>query len=308
VPLAPLPASVRRVVYLGTPAIAVPPLQALIDGDVEVVAVVTGPPRRRGRGAAPSPTPVAECASVAGVPVHHDLGVLDEVTVDLGVVVAFGTILPTSLLERVPMVNLHFSLLPRWRGAAPVERAILAGDERTGVCVMQVDEGLDTGGVLACRTTDIGSDETAASLSARLADVGAALLVDTLRRPLPAPVPQSGEATYAAKIGADDLVLDWSLPAVTLERRVRIGGAWTTARHRRLRVTAARAVSPSVAGATASTLAPGEVHLGGEVTVGTGDGVLDLIEVVPAGRAPQRATDWVRGWRPATGERLGGDP
>ncbi len=269
--------------------------------------MVTGSPRRRGRGAPPTPTPVAAFAEAAELPVGHDLGLLDEVEADLGVVVAFGTVLPAGLVARFPMVNLHFSLLPRWRGAAPVERAILAGDQQTGVCVMQIDEGLDTGGVLASRAVDIGAGETAASLSARLADVGATLLVDTLRQPLPAPVPQSGEPSYAAKISPDDLALDWSLPALSLERRVRVGGAWTTARGRRLRVTAARVVSNPPSGTSASTLAPGELLVGGEVVVGSGAGVLELIEVVPAGRAPQRAIEWVRGWRPGTGERLGGD-
>jgi methionyl-tRNA formyltransferase len=304
---APLPERVRRVVYLGTPAIAVPPLAALLDAGVEVCGVVTGSPRRRGRGAPPTPTPVAAFAEAAELPVGHDLGLLDEVEADLGVVVAFGTVLPAGLVARFPMVNLHFSLLPRWRGAAPVERAILAGDQQTGVCVMQIDEGLDTGGVLASRAVDIGAGETAASLSARLADVGATLLVDTLRQPLPAPVPQSGEPSYAAKISPDDLALDWSLPALSLERRVRVGGAWTTARGRRLRVTAARVVSNPPSGTSASTLAPGELLVGGEVVVGSGAGVLELIEVVPAGRAPQRAIEWVRGWRPGAGERLGGD-
>ena len=299
-PLASLPARVRRVVYLGTPAIAVPPLQALLDSDVEVVAVVTGPPRRRGRGAAPSPTPVAECAAASGVPIHHDLAVLDAVSVDLGVVVAFGRILPASLLERVPMVNLHFSLLPRWRGAAPVERAILAGDEMTGVCVMQVEEGLDTGGVLAESVVDIGGDDTAASLSARLADLGASLLVDTLSGPIPPAVPQTGEPCYAAKITNHDLELDWDLDVEDLGRRVRVGGAWTTARGTRLRVTAARAVPDATA------LHPGEVAVDGRVLVGAGGGALELLEVVPAGRSVQTAADWVRGWRPAPGELLGG--
>lgn len=303
---APLPVTVQRVIYLGTPAIAVPPLQAVLDAGLEVVAVVTGPPRRRGRRAAATPTPVAVCATEAGIPVHHDLAVLDATPVDLAVVVAFGTILPADLVARVAMVNLHFSLLPRWRGAAPVERAILAGDRHTGVCVMQVDEGLDTGGVLASVPVEITAGETAAALSDRLAHVGAALLVDTLSGPLPEPVAQTGAATYAAKIGPADLVLDWAETPEVLERRVRIGGAWTTARGERLRVTAARAAVGW--GATQQPLGAGELRVDGGVCVGAGGGALELVEVVPAGRSVQSALDWVRGWRPQPGERLGGEP
>lgn len=301
---APLPAAVRRVVYLGTPDIAVPPLRALIDAGFEVVAVVTGPPRRRGRGAAPSPTPVASCAAAAGIAVHHDLDVLDSLDVDLAVVVAFGTILPAELVARVPMVNLHFSLLPRWRGAAPVERAILAGDQESGVCVMQVEEGLDTGGVLARASVELDADTTTASLSARLADLGASLLVETLRGPLPAPVPQEGDTSYAAKITPEDRELDWTLAPELLERRVRVGGAWTTARARRLRVTAARVAE--AAGEGEPPLGEGELDVRQGVRVGAAGGALELLEVVPAGRAPLPALDWARGWRPAPGERLGG--
>lgn len=299
--LAPLPSEARRVVYLGTPAIAVPPLRALCAAGFEIAAVITGPPRRRGRGAAPTPTPVAEFAAGAGMPVHHDLGVLDDLEVDLGVVVAFGTILPASLLARLPMVNLHFSLLPRWRGAAPVERAILAGDDHTGVCVMAVEEGLDTGGVLGSVTVALTGDETAASLAAHLASVGAALLVDTLTGVLPLPTPQQGEPVYAAKIGPSDLELVWNLPAALLERRVRVGGAWTTARGTRLRVTAARV-------STGGDLEPGQLHCDGGVWVGTGAGTLELLEVIPAGRARQAALEWARGFRPNGKERLGAGP
>lgn len=301
---APLPATVRRVVYLGTPEIAVPPLRAIIDAGFEVVAVVTGPPRRRGRGTAPSPTPVASCAAAAGIAVHHGLDVLDSPDVDLAVVVAFGTILPAELVARVPMVNLHFSLLPRWRGAAPVERAILAGDRETGVCVMQVEEGLDTGGVLASAEVELGATVTAASLSARLAQLGANLLVETLSAPLPEPVPQEGETSYAAKITPDDLKLDWTLTPEVLERRVRVGGAWTTARERRLRVTAARVAV--AAGEGDPVLAAGELDVCEGVRVGAAGGALELLEVVPAGRAALPALDWARGWRPEPGERLGG--
>lgn len=302
---APLPERVRRVVYLGTPAIAVPPLEALFDAGIEVVGVVTGPPRRRGRRSEPTPTPVAACALARAVPVTHDLGPLESSGIDLAVVVAFGTILPPELVARVPMVNLHFSLLPRWRGAAPVERAILAGDDVTGVCVMQIDEGLDTGGVLASHAVDIHDDDSAVTLSDRLATVGAQLLVDTLTGPIPEPVPQRGTPTYAAKVGPGDLVLDWHLTPGLLVRRVRVGGAWTTARGQRLRVIAARIHDGE------SDLAAGELGpVVGEdgVLVGADGGALELLEVVPAGRAPQCGAAWARGLRPTAGERLGDEP
>jgi methionyl-tRNA formyltransferase len=293
---------VRRVVYLGTPAIAVPALEALVNSAVEVAAVVTGEPRRRGRRADPTPTPVAEYATKAGLRVAHDLSPLDDPTIDLGVVVAFGTILPRSVLTRVPMVNLHFSLLPRWRGAAPVERALLTGDQRTGVCVMVVEEGLDTGGVLAHEAVDIGMDDTAASLSARLALVGASLLVDTLTGDLPTAKPQTGEAVYAAKITPADLVLDWAESAEILERRVRVGGAWTTCRGKRLRVTAVRPI-PSQ-----DHLGEGEMRVDAGVVVGARDGCLELLEVIPEGRSPLEAAQWARGLRPRPGETLGVTP
>ena len=302
VELAPLPSSVRRVAYLGTPQIAVPALKALVDSGVEVAAVVTGETRRRGRRADPTPTPVAEYATKAGLRVAHDLSPLDDPTIDLGVVVAFGTILPRSVLVRVPMVNLHFSLLPRWRGAAPVERALLTGDQRTGVCVMVVEEGLDTGGVLAHEAVDIGIDDTAASLSARLALVGASLLVDTLTGDLPTAKPQTGEAVYAAKITPADLVLDWAESAEILERRVRVGGAWTTCRGKRLRVTAVRPIPNQ------DHLGEGEMRVDAGVVVGARDGCLELLEVIPEGRSPLEAAQWARGLRPRPGETLGVTP
>ena len=273
-----------------------------MDSGVEVAAVVTGEPRRRGRRADPTPTPVAEYATKAGLRVAHDLSPLDDPTIDLGVVVAFGTILPRSVLVRVPMVNLHFSLLPRWRGAAPVERALLAGDKQTGVCVMVVEEGLDTGGVLAHEAVDIGVDDTAATLSAHLASVGAGLLVETLTGSLPRPDPQTGDAVYAAKITPEDLRLDWAQPPDVLERRVRVGGAWTTCRGKRLRVSAARTMTSPV------LMGDGELRADTTVVVGAGGGGLELLEVIPEGRSRQGAAEWARGLRPQPGEVLGVTP
>lgn len=296
-PLAPLPATVSTVAYLGTPDIAVAPLVGLVEAGVDVAVVITGPDRRRGRGSATSPTPVSQAARDLGLPVAHDLAALDRVGIDLAVVVAFGTIIPVAVLQRIPMVNLHFSLLPRWRGAAPVERAILAGDRATGVCLMQVEAGLDTGGILGCTTVDLDDHVTAAGLSATLSSLGRDLLVDAVTGPLPTAVPQHGDATYAAKLTTADVALDWGLGAEALARRVRVGGAWTQFRGARLVVTAAVA---RVAG-------PGDPPPGvlDGTRVGTASGCLELIEVKPAGRRAQAAADWVRGARPHAGERLG---
>jgi methionyl-tRNA formyltransferase len=222
----------RRLAFLGTPEVAVEPLEALVGAGHEVAVAVTRPDRRRGRGAATAPSPVKAAATRLGIPVAHDLDAVLDARPELGVVVAYGRIIPERVLAEVPMVNLHFSLLPRWRGAAPVERAILAGDRVTGVCVMAVEAGLDTGPVYARRAVPIEDGDDLASLRARLVAVGTHLLVDTLDGPLPEPVPQEGEPTYAAKVDPEELRLEWSRPAVELARVVRLGRAWATWRGR----------------------------------------------------------------------------
>lgn len=279
---------------------AVPPLHALCDAGFEVALVVTGADKRRGRRADPTPTPVKLAAIERGLPVSHDLADVPGAGADLGVVVAYGRILRRDLLEVLPMVNLHFSLLPRWRGAAPVERALLAGDERTGVCVMAVEEGLDTGGVHARADLAIRRTSTAEELGQQLTELGSALLVDTLRAGLGEPEPQVGEPTYAAKIGPDDLRLDWIRSASALDRVVRVGGAWTTFRGRRLKVREARAWP-----ADGLTGAPGSL-VGDRVA--TGDGQLQLVVVQPEGRQPVPFAAWANGARPAEGELLGQEP
>lgn len=296
-----------RLVYLGTPQEAVPPLQALHDAGHDVALVVTRPDRRRGRGGATSPSPVKAAATELGLPVSHDLDDVTTVGAELGVVVAYGRIIPPEVLEQLPMVNLHFSLLPRWRGAAPVERAILAGDDRTGVCVMRVEEGLDTGDVLSCVEVPIGPRDTAASLRATLVEVGSRLLVETLEAGLDEATPQSAEGvTYAEKIGPEDLRLDWADPAVQLDRVVRVGGAWTTFRGRRLKVLDAEPLAeldPAGVDPDAATgAAPGT--LVAPTVVRCGDGFLRLTRVQPEGRAAMDAAAWANGARPA-GERFG---
>ena len=289
-----------RLAYLGTPELAVPPLRALVAAGHEVVLVVTRPDRRRGRGPATSPSPVKAAATDLGLPVTSDLAALAGSGAGLGVVVAFGRIIPADLLATLPMVNLHFSLLPRWRGAAPVERAILAGDAVTGVCLMAVAEGLDTGDVYARAEVPIG-DEPLEELRGRLVDLGSAMLVDLLAAGpggLPEPVPQVGVPTYADKLQPAELELDWGRPAVELARVVRLGRAHTAFRGRRLGVLAARAVRTGAdRGAPPGTLDDGAVL--------TGDGRLALDRVQPEGGRPMAAADWWRGVRPEPGARLG---
>ena len=215
---------------------------------------------------------------------------------ELGVVVAYGRIIKPEVLAEVPMVNLHFSLLPRWRGAAPVERAILAGDARTGVCLMELEEGLDTGPVYARAETPIGPEETADELRQRLGNIGNELLLRSLSDGLGAPAPQVGEPTYAAKVDPAELHLDFSLPAEVVNRAVRIGRAWTTFRGNRLLVRRANVLPDERA------LSQGQIQ-GNKV--GTGQGALELLVVQPEGKPAMSAQDWARGARPRSNERLG---
>jgi methionyl-tRNA formyltransferase len=228
---------------------------------------------------------------------------------ELGVVVAFGQLIPPSVLEALPLgyVNLHFSLLPRWRGAAPVERAVLAGDAETGVCLMQLEKGLDTGPVYFRAVTPIGEHETAGELRTRLVGVGTDLLVGHIADvPGTNPVPQEGEETYAAKLTVEEFELDWTRPAAELDRVIRAAspkpGAWTTAQGKRFKVLRARPDAQGVG--VASAARPGAVvRAGGTVLVGTGDGMLILEEVQPETKPAMAASAWAAGFR---GEHLGG--
>ena len=268
--------------------------------------MVTRPDKRRGRGSSLVPSPVAVAAFELGLGalvVHRAEDVIGS-GASLGVVVAYGRLVKPPVLAAVPMVNVHFSLLPRWRGAAPVERAILAGDTETGVCLMELEEGLDTGPVLARRAVPLGGDETAAELRSSLTAVGIDLLLAALRDGLPAGRPQSGEPTYAAKIEPAERRLDWSQPAVQLHRVVRVGRAWTTFRGRRLGIV--RTSTTEASGAAGEGLGPGTVSAarGQPVVVGSGPGVLTLVEVQPEGRAVMTASAWANGAHLAPGERL----
>jgi methionyl-tRNA formyltransferase len=291
-----------RLVFLGSPQAAVPSLVRLVEAGHDVAMVVSQPDRRRGRGASLVPSPVKAAARSLGLVVSDELDDVTAVGAELGVVVAYGRIVPQRILDAIPMINVHFSLLPRWRGAAPVERAILAGDERTGVCVMRLEAGLDTGPVLSRREVAIGEAESAPLLTSRLAEVGAELLVDTLRvgpSALPPGEAQHGEPTYAAKIDPAELRIDWSSEATVIARLVRLGRAWTTFRGARLRILAA---VPEPDGPSGPTDAPGVLS---GVVVTTGAGRVHLVEVQPEGRRPVAAADWCRGVRLQAGERLG---
>jgi len=267
-----------RLVYLGTPEPAVPPLRALVDAGHDVALVVTRPDAKRGRGGTLTPSPVKAAALDLGLPVAHDVEEALDPPAELGVVVAFGRIIKPHVLAALPMVNLHFSLLPRWRGAAPVERAILAGDTRTGVALMDVEEGLDTGGIYREAVLDVGPDETAEELRARLVAAGTELLVRALAEGLGEPRPQEGEPTYAEKLRPEELAIDWSAPPEHIHNQVRVGGAWTTHHGKRLKVWR---------------------------TARTPDGGLELLEVQPEGKGRMSFRDWANGarWRP--GDPLG---
>ncbi len=293
----------RRLVYLGTPEVAVPPLQALHRAGHDIALAVTQPDRRRGRGGSTSPSPVKAAARELGIPVTDRVDDVIDTGAELGVVVAFGRLIRPHVLAAVPMINMHFSLLPRWRGAAPVERAMLAGDAITGVCIMDVADELDAGDIYASAQVPIGDTTTADQLRARLVDVGTELLLGLVAGPLPPGHPQIGDVTYAEKLRAEEWELDWTEPAVTLHRWVRAGHAWTTFRGRRLRVVDAQLgelVERDGEAAGAGELVDAR---GGVVAAGVG--TLRLVAVQPEGRSAMPWREFANGARPGDGERLG---
>lgn len=286
-----------HVIFFGTPNVAVPSLIGLHEAGVAVDLVVTGVDKRRSRGNALSPSPVKHAAQDLGLEVVHDLDAVAahvQATADsvVGVVVAYGRILPMSLLALIPMVNLHFSLLPRWRGAAPVERALLSGDQETGVCLMRVREELDAGEVFDCRRLPIAEQDTVDTLRERLNQVGVPMLVGACRDGFGEPHPQTGEPTYARKMTTDDLRVRWE-SSLTVSRQVRVGGAhaiWDAKRIKihECRIASAVAVPP---GARRGDAFAG----GGSVYVMCGEGVIELLTVQPEGRARMSAASWWNG-------------
>ncbi len=282
-----------RLAFLGTPREAVASLRALVEDGHDVVVVVTRRDQRRGRGGAWSPSPVKAAAVELGIPVVHQVSDLAEVDVERGIVVAYGAMIPGPVLARTPMLNVHFSLLPRWRGAAPVERALLAGDEATGVSIMSLDEGLDTGPVHLVRRIPIG-ESTAPELRSALAVLGAEALIEVLDDPdlLAHPVRQSGEATYAAKLDQSDLHLLPSMTVDQLLRVVRLGRAWVLADGRRLLVLAARRGGVGATSTGTIEVVDDTIALVGE----SGAVTVDLLR--PEGSRTMSSQEWWRG-RPA---------
>jgi len=321
-----------RVVYLGTPAAAVPPLLALLASAHEVVAVVTRPDRPRDRrGGTPQPSPVKAAAQEAGLPVLEPPGGRDPelpgrlaaLGADIGVSCAFGYLLPDPVLAAFPrgIINLHFSLLPAYRGAAPVQRALLDGATVTGVTTFVIDAGMDTGPMLLAAEVPVHDGEDAGALTARLAEVGARLVVETLDA-LEAgqlqPRPQPGEgASLAPKVSGEEARLDFTWPAGRLADAVRAftpaPGAWTTHRGRRLKIT--RAVPTGGGDRGAGDQGPGRpagpepgriaVDPDGRLLVGAGDGALELLEVRPEGRRAMSGAEFARGARLGPDEWLG---
>ncbi len=294
-----------RIAFAGSPEAAVAPLRALASSDHEVAVVVTQPDRARGRGRTPTPTPVGTVADELGIPVLRPTTINDpEVVAAIAgsgaealVVVAFGQILREVVLSRWPCINVHFSLLPAYRGAAPVERAIMDGAERTGVTVMFMEAGLDTGPMISSDATPIGDDEDAGSRVGRLCAIGGPMLVGALDdleagRLTSAPQPEEG-VSFAPKIAAEDRVLDLARPAMELARRVRALsphiGAAVRIGGEPFKIWATRA-RPDIAPAGLSVA-------DGALVVGCAEGSLEVLELQPPGRGRMDAASFLRGWR-----------
>ena len=299
-----------RIIFMGSPDFAVPTLDALVDAGHEVVAAYTQPPRPAGRGKSERPTPVEERAGELGIEVRSPKSLkgeaeqeaFAELEADVAVVAAYGLILPQPILD-APMLgclNVHGSLLPRWRGAAPVQRAIMAGDEATGVTIMQMEAGLDTGPMLLKRALEI-EDKNAAQLTEELAKLGAVMMVEVLADlPESEPIEQPDDGvTYAAKISKEEARIDWSRPAAELVRQIQglapFPGAWFEANGERIKLLAAEI--------TTSHGAPGEV-IDDRLTIGCGNGALRPTQVQRAGKGVMSAEELLRGFFIAKGKVL----
>ena len=291
-----------RLVFMGTPEFSVPVLDSLVEAGHEVVCVYCQPPRPAGRGKKDRPTPVHARAAELGLPVRHPVSLKSAeaqeafagLRAEVAVVVAYGLILPQAVLDAPEhgCLNIHASLLPRWRGAAPIHRAIMAGDAETGVCIMQMEAGLDTGPVLLRKATPIAPGETTGQLHDRLSLIGSALIVEALERlPDLVPVPQPEEGvTYASKIDKAEAAIDWSGDAATIVRQINglspFPGAWTTLNGDRVKLLAA--VPAAGEGAAGTTLDD-------RFTVACGTGALRVTEAQRAGRSAQDAETFLNG-------------
>ncbi len=289
-----------KIIFMGTPDFSVPVLNALHQAH-EIVAVYCQPPRPAGRGKADRPTPVHARALELGLTVRHPVSLRSEdaakdfsdLGADVAVVVAYGLILPQQILDapRLGCLNIHASLLPRWRGAAPIHRAIMSGDSETGICIMQMDAGLDTGPVLLRESTPIKADETTSDLHDRLAAMGSRMIVQALADlPLPA-VPQSEQGvTYAAKIDKSEARIDWTRPALEVDRLIRglspFPGAWCDAAGERVKLLRSRIASGQGK--------PGEVLTG--LTIACGEGAIEVTLAQREGKRPMSPADFLRGF------------
>ena len=282
-------AEARPLVFLGTPDAAATILRSVLDAGIRIEHVITRPDTRRGRGNTVSPSPVKAVALEYGITVSHDLGWISaNASRDvLGIVVAYGRIIPESVLKKTPMVNVHFSLLPRWRGAAPVERAILAGDTQTGVCIMEVEPTLDTGAVYARREMALTDTHTSETLTKELAQLGGELLVHVLRNGLGSPVPQEGVTTYAHKLSSEEGRIEWNSTSADVSRHVRALRAFTVVDGQRVRVLEVEVMPSSTA------TMPGEIAP--DASVDTIDGAIRLVIVHPEGKGPMSGAAWLRG-------------
>ena len=299
---------------MGSPEFSCAPLRALIAAGHEIAAVYCQPPRPAGRGKKPRATPVHALAEDLHLPVRHPetLRIAEaqaEFTAwaaDIAVVVAYGLILPQAVLDapRLGCVNIHASLLPRWRGAAPIHRAIMAGDDETGISIMQMEAGLDTGPVLLTRTLPIGAEDTTAALHDRLSQLGAEAIVAALAdfdSLSPVPQPQEG-VTYAEKIDKAEAAIDWSNDAAEIDRQIRglspFPGAWTTHSGRRLKFLACRRAQARPDGAAAGSVIDG-------LTIACGTGAIEITELQPEGKPRMAAADFLRGTDLPPGTILG---
>ncbi|MDF2233421.1 methionyl-tRNA formyltransferase [Albimonas sp. CAU 1670] len=304
-----------RLVFMGTPDFSVPILRALHAAGHEIAAVYSQPPRPAGRGKKPRPSPVQAAAEALGIEVRTPVSLKDPeaqaafaaLGAEAAVVVAYGLILPRAVLDapRLGCWNLHASLLPRWRGAAPIQRAIMAGDAETGVGVMRMEPGLDTGPVLAEARTAIGAQDTAQTLHDRLSALAAGLIVETLPRiaagEAPTPQPEDG-VVYAAKIDKAEARIDWTRPADELDRLVRglspFPGAWCEIEGERVKILLSRPEAGS------DQAEPGEA-LDDGLLIACGAGALRLLRLQRPGRGPMEAQELLRGFAVPKGARLG---